>query len=112
MNILGHDEEDRVRETYGAAFTRVQAVNATYDAANAFVVNPNLRPPAQRNVPLPRCARTAHRYVVGTTYPRGRRVRISTVVKWRSCGPGCGVPLASTVPTGRLRLSKVLGGAS
>ena len=44
VNILGHDEEDRVRETYGAAYTRVQAVNATYDAANAFAVNPNIRP--------------------------------------------------------------------
>ena len=42
--LTGHDEEDRVRETYGAAYTRVQAVNATYDAANAFAVNPNIRP--------------------------------------------------------------------
>lgn len=44
VSILGHDEEDRVREAYAAAYTPVQAVNATYDAANAFAVNPNIRP--------------------------------------------------------------------
>jgi len=40
---VAHDEEDRVRETYGAALTRVQAVNAS-TTLNAFAVNPNIRP--------------------------------------------------------------------
>jgi hypothetical protein len=44
MNILGQDEEDRVREAFGPAYARLQAVKAKYDAANAFAVNHNIRP--------------------------------------------------------------------
>ncbi len=44
MNILGQDEESRVREAYGPAYARLQTVKATYDATNVFAVNHNIRP--------------------------------------------------------------------
>jgi hypothetical protein len=46
MNILGQDDEGRVRDAYGPAYGRLQAVKAKYDGANVFAVNHNIRPQA------------------------------------------------------------------
>jgi hypothetical protein len=46
MNILGQDDEGRVRDAYGPAYGRLQAVKAKYDAANVFAINHNIRPQA------------------------------------------------------------------
>jgi hypothetical protein len=44
MNILGHDESDRIREAYGPNYARLSQVKAAYDATNFFRVNQNIVP--------------------------------------------------------------------
>jgi len=37
-------DEDRVRNSYGAEFERLQQIKATFDPDNVFHLNPNIKP--------------------------------------------------------------------
>jgi FAD/FMN-containing dehydrogenase len=44
MNILNHDEADRVREAYGAHYDRLAQIKRVYDPSNVFRINQNIPP--------------------------------------------------------------------
>jgi FAD/FMN-containing dehydrogenase len=47
MNILGHDEGDRITEAYGPNHSRLAQVKAKFDPLNVFRVNQNIQPAVQ-----------------------------------------------------------------
>jgi hypothetical protein len=46
VNNLSAEGEDRVREAYGANYTRLAAIKARHDPTNLFRTNQNVRPRA------------------------------------------------------------------
>ena len=48
VNYLGTEGDERVRDAYGANYTRLVAMKQKYDPHNLFRLNQNIRP-AQRS---------------------------------------------------------------
>ncbi len=44
VNFMDGDDKDRIRANYGGNYERLAAVKATYDPANLFHLNQNIRP--------------------------------------------------------------------
>jgi len=44
VNALSADEENRLREAFGANYERLTEIKAKYDPSNVFRVNHNIRP--------------------------------------------------------------------
>jgi hypothetical protein len=47
VNNLGEEEEDRVKEAYGAHYERLVDLKNKYDPTNLFRLNHNIKPTAQ-----------------------------------------------------------------
>jgi FAD/FMN-containing dehydrogenase len=45
-NQLMADEQDRIRDAYGANYDRLAEIKAKYDPTNLFRLNPNIAPAA------------------------------------------------------------------
>lgn len=44
VNFMTEHDEDRVRNSYGAKYERLQQIKGTFDPDNVFHLNPNIEP--------------------------------------------------------------------